>query len=262
MKLHLRNVFVWLSVFVIVPVAVYAQGTPSQPGTSQPSQPPGTSQPAQPVAPAAPPENWCEEPAKLTLSNDLLLPFNIVAWTARGLQPGTHVFPATIDYFEATHYGWTGPTEEVNPRCQASGSFLAGVNQAGTWIIYMAGETPKGEPAVMTAIFTIVEGTIQLPTPTPRETRPRAPSAFRATTINETTIRLDWVDNSDNENGFRIKSSRLGDFTTGPNVTFLNVGGAHLDEIVCFELFAFNDAGDTPGGITCDFVRLTPTPRR
>lgn len=80
---------------------------------------------------------------------------------------------------------------------------------------------------------------------------PAAPTALTATTVNSGRIDLTWLDNADNENGFRIEraSSAAGPFTqidvTGANVTSYASTNLSAETEYCYRVQAYNGAGDS-----------------
>jgi hypothetical protein len=83
----------------------------------------------------------------------------------------------------------------------------------------------------------------------------------RTTTLSATTIRIDWVDNSDNETGFRI-DSQAGQFTVGPNVMTYSASGLVTGRTYCFNVYAVNAAGETYGGTSCGVPEQLVSPGR
>jgi hypothetical protein len=83
-------------------------------------------------------------------------------------------------------------------------------------------------------------------------------------------VRVSWVDNSGNEDGFRVEHASVptgpwttgqwpADVTTPPNVTLLNQSGEREKQI-CFRVIAFNAAGvSNPSSPDCTTPPANPT---
>jgi hypothetical protein len=79
---------------------------------------------------------------------------------------------------------------------------------------------------------------------------PAAPSAPTAAPLSETEIRLDWTDNSGNEDGFRIERRPSGGSyaqiaLAGANVVSFNDAGLAADSSYDYRITAFNAAGNS-----------------
>jgi hypothetical protein len=81
----------------------------------------------------------------------------------------------------------------------------------------------------------------------PDATAPAAPSGLAATTITGTSLRLTWLDNSNNETGFTVQRATDAGFTknlvtasVGAGVTFLDVTGLKRNTTYYFRVQAFN----------------------
>ncbi len=80
---------------------------------------------------------------------------------------------------------------------------------------------------------------------------PAAPTALSATTVNSGRIDLAWLDNADNENGYRIEraASAAGPFTqidiTGADVTSYSSTNLSPETEYCYRVQAYNGAGDS-----------------
>ncbi len=85
----------------------------------------------------------------------------------------------------------------------------------------------------------------------PSQTIPIEPTSVVASTLSESGIRVTWVDNSDNEDGFRVERSldQTVGFTeiaaTGPDETMIDDNGLNADTTYYYRLSAFNTAGDS-----------------
>jgi autotransporter-associated beta strand protein len=79
---------------------------------------------------------------------------------------------------------------------------------------------------------------------------PAAPSAATASPLSDTEIRLDWTDNSGNEDGFRIERRSSGGSyaqiaSVGANVISFNDAGLTAGTTYDYRITAFNAAGDS-----------------
>jgi FtsP/CotA-like multicopper oxidase with cupredoxin domain len=90
----------------------------------------------------------------------------------------------------------------------------------------------------------VVSNSVLVP---PDATPPAAPSNLSATNITQTTLRLNWQDNSNNETGFTIQIATNNTFTrnlvtinVGPNVTFSDITGLKRGTKYFFRVLAFN----------------------
>ena len=106
--------------------------------------------------------------------------------------------------------------------------------------------------------------------PPPPPPPPAAPIGMAATTINDQRIDLSWVDQSDNETGFRIERSlgAGGTFTeidlVGANVTTYSDTGLSGNTEYCYRARAYNATGDSAyTNVSCattDPVVIPPDP--
>jgi fibronectin type III domain protein len=83
---------------------------------------------------------------------------------------------------------------------------------------------------------------------------PKAPSETRANPINSSSVAVTWVDNADNEDGFRVERT-VGNCwalpplpwelagTTGPNIVSFTDAGREPDVMLCYRVVAFNAGG-------------------
>jgi len=87
---------------------------------------------------------------------------------------------------------------------------------------------------------------------TPAFTAPKAPSGTNATPTSSSTVRTTWVDNSVNEDWFRVQRSvDLGAtwttyYTLAANRTSANDYGRTSEQPVCYRVIAFNAQGESP----------------
>src|SRR5438093_5048327 len=93
-----------------------------------------------------------------------------------------------------------------------------------------------------------------------------APSATNAVPRNSNSIDIAWIDNSADEQGFRVERSPTGTTdwstvaTTAANVTSVQDLGRSAEQPVCYRVIAFNAGGDSPASITdCTTPPAGPT---
>lgn len=79
---------------------------------------------------------------------------------------------------------------------------------------------------------------------------PAAPSNLTATATSSTTIRLNWTDNSNDENEFRVEQKSGASFVdigaAGANSTQINVSGFSAGQTGTFRIRARNASGNSP----------------
>ena len=111
------------------------------------------------------------------------------------------------------------------------------------------------------------------PTPTPTPTAgptPVAPSDLTATMIDCRTIQLDWTDNSDNEDGFKLEESFDGGIVyyqfdnVGPDIVTYTSTNYAPNSPYFFRIRAFNGGGNSPysniANVFLPACSPTPTP--
>lgn len=87
---------------------------------------------------------------------------------------------------------------------------------------------------------------------TPAPPAPAAPSGTDAKPASSTAVDLRWIDNSTNEDGFRVERSLdagatwTSAETVGPNVTSSSDAGRTSEQLVCYRVIAFNRGGNSP----------------
>jgi hypothetical protein len=127
----------------------------------------------------------------------------------------------------------------VNSATQITANITIGANAAlGARNVSVTNAAPGGGTATLTNGFTVSGPTI-----------PTAPSNLAAEAISKNEINLGWLDNSNNEDGFRIER-RTGVeevifFTVGPNVTNYRDRGLNPGTRATYRVFAFNGGGDS-----------------
>lgn len=226
-----------------------AAATEQLPALQQPDQPPA---PPLPEGRRLPFPDLCEPTVKpaVELSSSVSLLRNEVGWVATGFKAGTQVQMTLISFLnEEVQHRQSLP---VLPWCFTAGTFRMDIPDVH--LVLVRGTGSDGEPAQVFGTITGIISTLPRETPTPRVTRPDAPTGFTTSQVNATTIRFDWVDNSNNETGFLI-TSKSGNINRPANTTTHNQGSFATDDLYCFSLFAVNDAGQTYGGTDCLLLR-------
>lgn len=206
---------------------------------------------------------------KLRVDEDMALMGREVGWLVEGVEYGSSVGIEVRTILNDT-VQYRGSVRADNPWCFAMGSFR--VEIPDLYVVMVRGTSVSGEPMFEYAtVMGILPSFTPVPIPT-RATRPEPPDNFRGSRINDTTIRLDWTDKSNDETGFRVTrfdlegigSGRGGsdeELSVGPNIVTLNFGGLDPNSRMCFVLWAFNEVGSTFGGITCGSTRPPRTPQ-
>jgi hypothetical protein len=93
---------------------------------------------------------------------------------------------------------------------------------------------------------------------------PAAPSGTNASPITSTEVVVNWIDNSSNEDGFRIERSIEGSWVAVGTVdpwtgSFVDVG-VPTEQQLCYRVVAFNGSGDSaPSNIGCTIPNDGPT---
>lgn len=81
------------------------------------------------------------------------------------------------------------------------------------------------------------------PSAAPVPSPPAAPTNVRATATGPTSIQIDWQDNSNNEDGFRVQDGSLPIHTVGRNSTSYTDNSVQPGSYHCYHVQAFNSAG-------------------
>ena len=122
----------------------------------------------------------------------------------------------------------------------------------------------KGFKTYFSAFSAIACVATAAPPPPPQ---PRAPSGVSAALVPGITVRVQWADNSTNEDGFRVERSAdqvtwATVVTLGPSsdtsVSFTDDTWT-IEQQACYRVFAFNAAGDSPAAAACTAPLLGPT---
>lgn len=199
----------------------------------------------------------CELSA-LSLSRPWIGRYSEIEWWAVGLMPAATITIRLVDSSGRTTQLGSAPVDTL---CEASGILATENRTPGAYTLVISGTRPGGGAVELTASFNIVSlsrtppsapvsAPEQAPTPAP-------PGGVRARALDQSTIRLDWTDNSDNETGFLI-DGEAGQFRLPRNTTTTNVGGLQPLSWYCFSVYAFNAAGESSGSTSCAFT-LAPT---
>jgi hypothetical protein len=127
---------------------------------------------------------------------------------------------------------------------------------AGTWTVQVSGANVPSGPQPFALV---VRGATAAPPPTP----PAAPSGLTATAISSSQINLAWVDNSNNEDGFKIErcqgagcSSFAQIATVGAGVTSYPDTGLIASTSYSYRVRAYNAGGDSAYSNTASATTL------
>jgi hypothetical protein len=110
-----------------------------------------------------------------------------------------------------------------------------------------------------------VSGTVQPATVTPPPVVPSAPSNMTARELTTSSVRLSWTDNSTDETGFKIYTSRDGNSwtllgTVGADVTTVDNTGLRRNATYYYKVRSYNAVGDsTDSNITSTRTALSAT---
>jgi hypothetical protein len=93
---------------------------------------------------------------------------------------------------------------------------------------------------------------------------PAAPSGTNASPITSTDVMVNWMDNSSNEDGFRIERSIDGSWvavgTVDPWTGAFMDTGVPTEQQLCYQVIAFNGSGESaPSNIGCTIPNDGPT---
>jgi hypothetical protein len=119
----------------------------------------------------------------------------------------------------------------------------------GTYYLTVASHGGYGDVGQYT-IHGTVTAPVTPPPPTPQPTAPNAASGLTARVLTTTSVRLTWADNSTDETGFKIFSSRDGSTwtllgTVGANVTAVDNTGLRRNATYYYKVRAYNSVGDS-----------------
>ncbi len=90
---------------------------------------------------------------------------------------------------------------------------------------------------------------------------PAAPSELGATLVNDNTVRINFQDNSTNEDGFKIRgdiNKTIGSMDSSGKEVYENITGLECDKVYQYEILAYNDDGESTDNET-DAFRLSST---
>ncbi len=176
-----------------------------------------------------------------------------ISWWATGLQTNTLVIITVHDMLNpnATDSVFKSTTTPNN-WCQAMGTLS--FNLPIQYQVRLDGVSSSTGQQVSQVIYPFaIPAVVFTPTPIPLQP-PAPPSNVKMTQLSRISARVDWDDNSNNEAGF-VVSTRVGDFTVAPNTRSLTVGGLETNQIHCFRVYAFNDAGRSIADVDCLHIR-------
>jgi hypothetical protein len=252
--------------------------SPSDVAFTQPTRSPGTPATAAPGSAQGPGQGSSQGPAQGQAVGPALAPTancadspgleinpipNGVRFEARGFTPGSLVMAWTIgpirdgDRVQRPDR-WYDTSFVANDSCRVVDSMVILPNSYGRHGIYLVGERLGGGPPL--TMFQLMNmgpsvsspGLAGTPAPATHDV-PEAPGGIAARPVDRATIRIEWVDNSRNEQGFRIEvnSGRSGVHAVPSNISAYSVGGLRPDTDYCFTVKAFNGTAVSNGADIC-----------
>ena len=196
-----------------------------------------------------------------------------------GLGAGNHInrnVPAWPNAVDEPCYSWSNTsTDDGSPFGFTAGgpggiTIVAGRDYINTTNTAMPGYIPYCYPHPLVSGVPC-GGPSPTPTPTPTAgPTPVAPSDLTATMIDCRTIQLDWTDNSDNEDGFKLEESFDGGIVyyqfdnVGPDIVTYTSTNYAPNSPYFFRIRAFNGGGNSPysniANVFLPACSPTPTP--
>jgi hypothetical protein len=213
--------------------------------------------PAGPVSGGA--ATSCGEPPSL----ELIPVQNGVRFEARGFTPGTLVMAWTIGPIRDGERvqrpdRWYDTSFYANDACRISDAMVILPTTFGRYGIYLEGERVGGGPPLTMFQLTSLGPSVSSPglggTPGPAtQAAPEPPTGIRARPVDRATIRIEWIDNSKTEHGFRIEvnAGQNGVFAVPSNTASYSVGGLRPDTEYCFTVKAFTGSVMSSGADVC-----------
>ena len=95
------------------------------------------------------------------------------------------------------------------------------------------------------------------PSVSPQETPPSAPVNLTSNAVSQSTVSIQWLDNSNNEDGFRIYRGTILVGTVGANVQSYQDTGLQQGTNYQYAVKAYNQAGASPAAV---YTVTTPAP--
>lgn len=95
------------------------------------------------------------------------------------------------------------------------------------------------------------------PSASPQQTPPSAPVNLTTNAVSQSTVSIQWLDNSNNEDGFRIYRGTSLVGTVGTNVQNYQDAGLQQGTTYQYAVKAYNQAGESPAAV---YTVTTPAP--
>ncbi|MFN8485415.1 MAG: fibronectin type III domain-containing protein [Anaerolineae bacterium] len=130
---------------------------------------------------------------------------------------------------------------------------VTGLTPGSTHCYHVTAYNTQGESAP--------SGSDCAPTPLtpPAGSPPNPPSGMTATGISQSEIKLTWIDNSTDEQGFTIYLNNISIGAVGPNVTTYTASKLAAGSLYCFQIASFNSYGETvAAGMACGSTLAAP----
>jgi hypothetical protein len=125
-----------------------------------------------------------------------------------------------------------------------------------------------GSPSVCATTSTLATTTTTTTTTTPISSAPSAPSALQGYGIDDSTIRLQWSDNSKDETGFQIENAagtRRDAPASASSASGFDWTGLSSGTTMCYRIRAVNASGESPwqpGSASACATTTKPAPER
>ena len=164
-------------------------------------------------------------------------------------EDGFEVYVAASAAGPFSLWSTTGPN--------ATTQSFSGIAAEREYCVQVRALTARGKSRTYSAFSNIACASTALP--------PSAPLRTDVTPLSSSGVSIAWVDNSNNEAGFRVERSVDAGVTwtlvatTSPGVTYLQDGGLATEREVCYRVIAFNGRGDSAPTADCTTPPAAPS---